>query len=89
MSNIFTKEQTERMRRLYAQDIPLDEVSRDYVSVILACLDTIDDLRIALKIANKEGEYAPIPMAKNRLFSDPGAHLTEIAQYPKDWESDL
>lgn len=45
-----TEEQTIAARRLYELDLPLDEVSEGYVRVILAMLDTIDDLRAALRI---------------------------------------
>jgi hypothetical protein len=42
---VLTERQTKLMRRLYTAKVELDEVSRGYVGVILACLDTIDALR--------------------------------------------
>lgn len=52
--HILTEKQTIMMRRLYQSDIELDDVSKDYVGVILSCLDTIDDLRAALSIERRE-----------------------------------
>jgi len=57
--HILTEHQTALMRRLYQSDIELDDVSRDYVGVILSCLDTIDDLRVALQI--ERGQFAAPP----------------------------
>jgi predicted DNA-binding protein YlxM (UPF0122 family) len=57
MKLILTEKQTILMRRLYTCDIPLSELAADYVKVIVSCLDTIDDLRVALRIARKEGLY--------------------------------
>ena len=57
--HILTERQTVMMRRLYSLDIPLDEVSKEYVGVILCCLDTIDDLRAALKIERGEFQAPP------------------------------
>lgn len=57
--HILTEQQTTMMRRLYQSDVVLDDVSRDYVGVILSCLDTIDDLRIALQI--ERGQFAAPP----------------------------
>lgn len=60
MANVLTKEECYNSRQLYTQALSLgDDVVTGYATVILAMLDTIDDLREALLIANKEGKYAP------------------------------
>ena len=72
-----TESQTKMMRRLYslAPTLELDEVSADYVRVIMTCLNTIDDLRVALKIERKEGEFAP---RKPLGSSDKPAHQATV-----------
>lgn len=50
MRTILTEEQCAASRRLYQSMKELDESSLGYARTILAMLDTIDDLRAALKI---------------------------------------
>ena len=59
MRTILTEEQCAASRRLYQNMKELDESSLGYARTILAMLDTIDDLRAALKIERGEFQAPP------------------------------
>jgi hypothetical protein len=66
MRTILTEEQCAASRRLYQSMQGADEVTIGYARTILAMLDTIDDLRAALKIERGEFQVPPTRVGAQR-----------------------